>query len=509
MDHDRRIGRLRVDQGKAMTGVRTSDQGARPAVRRQRDMAMPSARPGRIWSRRLSLLASSLLVTGCTHMFGGDGGPGPAAPPVSQPAVESDAQPIAPPAVPPATPPSAKVAILLPLSGPNGGLGAVMLRAAKLAVTAPGAPALDAHDTAGPAGAAEAARLAIRSGDTMILGPLTSGDTAEVAPVAQAASVPVLAFTSDVAQARPGVWVMGVTPEQQVRRLVFAAKDDGRSRIAALLPANGLGDALAAGLTRACADAGLPPPTILTHAGTPDSITATMKQLADFDHRTAMADQQTKDAAAAAAAAAPPAATGPTAADPAPSLPAAPPAAGGTAAQAPGPVAGAATALPPPSAPLPPPPFDALLLGDTGLQLQEMIQALHQAGVSAPQVRIMGPTLWAAFASKLHALAGAWYAAPDPAARLGFAQQYRAAYGQGAKPLADIPYDAAALARSLAPGYQSDALTRSDGFAGVDGVFALQPDGHVHRALAIFQIQPGGGGIIVQPAPRSFSGGTS
>ena len=123
----------------------------------------------------------------------------------------------------------------------------------------------------------------------------------------------------------------------------------------------------------------------------------------------------------------------------------------------------------------------------------------------------MGPELWGAFATKLGALPGAWFAAPDAQDRLGFAQRYEAKFGQPPKLLSDISYDTAALARSLARsgGYSTDALTRSDGFAGVDGVFTLQPDGHVRRGLAIFQIQPGGGATIVQPAPRSLSDSTS
>ena len=158
-----------------------------------------------------------------------------------------------------------------------------------------------------------------------------------------------------------------------------------------------------------------------------------------------------------------------------------------------------------PPLPLPPPPFDALLLGDTGLQLQQAIVALHASWINRSQVRVMGPGLWGAFASKLGGLSGAWYADPDPSARLGFAAQYQALYHQSPKLLAGIPFDAAALARSLAvSGYQPDALLRPDGFSGVDGVFALQPDGHVQRALAIFQVEPGGGGRIVQPAPRAL-----
>ena len=447
---------------------------------------------------RLPLLASTLLVTACANMFG-SGAPVAPVPPGDQATLQSDVAPSDSAGLPtlPTVPPSGpKVGILLPLSGPNGSLGESMLRAARLALEVPGSPILDPHDTAGPSGAANAATLAIQAGDRIILGPLTSADTAQVAPIAAAANVPVLAFTSDVAQAHPGVWVMGVTPEQQVRRLVFAAKQDGRSRIAALLPSSALGEALAQGLTVACADAGLPPPTILTHAGTMESIDATMKQLSDFATRQGVVDQQLKDAAASAAPAAPAAALPGQQVWPAPAAPLS--GISATAATTPPVVA--------PGPPLPAPPFDALLLGDTGLQLQQVITSLHTSGITAAQVRIMGPTLWGAFASKLHALAGAWYVGPQPTARLGFVQQYQAAYHQSPKPLSDYSYDAAALARSIASkNYDVGDLTRADGFAGVDGVFTLKPDGHVHRALAIFQVQPGGGATIIQPAPTTLT----
>ena len=460
-----------MERGKRMTGLRAWRQWAPVAPGRQRIVR----------SLRLSVLASSLLGTGCTTLMPFGQASAPSTPPTQQPgAVALDG-------------PDRKVGILLPLSGPNGTLGSDMLRAARLALSAPGSPTLDVHDTAASGGAVHAAQLAVAKGDAIILGPLTSGDTAAVAPVAQAAGIPVLAFTSDVTQAQPGVWVMGVTIEQQMRRLVFAAKAEGRSRIAALLPSNAVGNALAEGLNHACTDAGLAPPTILTHAGTADSIDATMKQLSDFTSRQA-AQQATQQVGT------------PQAVDPsaqgapalAPGAPAAPLPAPGTLVAAP---VGAAPAVP--SSPLPPPPFDALLLGDTGLQLQEAIVALRTSGINRSQVRVMGPGLWGAFASKLGGLSGAWYADPDPSARLGFAAQYRALYHQSPKLLAGIPFDAAALARSLAAsGYQPDALLRPDGFSGVDGVFTLQPDGHVQRALAIFQVEPGGGGRIVQSAPR-------
>ena len=71
-----------------------------------------------------------------------------------------------------------------------------------------------------------------------------------MAPIAGAAQINVLAFTNDSSIAAPGVWALGVTPAQQVQRVVQAASDAGRTQLSALLPddqfGHSLGDALSA-----------------------------------------------------------------------------------------------------------------------------------------------------------------------------------------------------------------------------------------------------------------------
>ncbi|MDT8872385.1 ABC transporter substrate-binding protein [Komagataeibacter rhaeticus] len=132
---------------------------------------------------------------------------------------------------------------------------------------------------------------------------------------------------------------------------------------------------------------------------------------------------------------------------------------------------------------------------------------MAQAHVDSTQVQIMGPGLWGAFASKLGTLSGAWYAAPDPASRQAFVQQFMARYHHMPTPLADLTYDSAALVKALdqarpagSPnGYSVQALTRPDGFGGVDGAFGFLENGRTRRDLAVFQILPGGGSRIVIP----------
>ena len=412
-------------------------------------------------------------------------------------------------------PPGLKVAILLPLSGSNAGLGQAMLRAARLALASPGSPGLDARDTHGtPDGAAEAARQSLAAGDSLILGPLTNSETAAVAPVAQAAGVAVLAFTSDGAQARPGVWVMGITAEQQVGRLVAAARGEGRTRFAAVLPEGPFGQALGDALVRDTQDGGAPA-TVRRASGFAGT-NAALKQVSGYAARRGAAQAQLKAARESGDADA---------------------------------KRDAAAAV---AAPAAPPPVDALLLGAGAGGLRDLGSVLAFYDLAPPAVRLLGPALWAHDAPQLGALAGAWYVAPDPALRARFVAQYVAAGkeapaaaagvapgvagatgapapdagapgggvqgggvqgggAQGAAPgvvaagpppaLADIAYDTAAVARVLAAqGYGPVALQRAEGFAGTDGVFALLPGGVVRRDLAVFQIDAGGGSHVVSAA---------
>lgn len=386
------------------------------------------------------------------------------------------------------------VGLILPLTGRNAAYGLRMRDAAKLALSAKGSPALDVHDTNAPGGAEQAARDALSRGDAILLGPLTATETSAAAPLAVNAGKPELAFTSDSTQARPGVWVMGLTPEQQVRRMVDAARATGRRTFAAFLPDNAFGHAMGDGLARACRDAGLKDPQIVFHTMDAQNIDDGLKTLSAIETRQPAAPAPAPTDVPAGPSAIDP--TGETAANPA-----------GTAETGATPPATPAATPAPQAVPVPPPPFDALVLADTGLELGRVITALQADHIDSSQVQIMGPALWKAFDGKLGALHGAWYAASDAHDRMGYVAQYRALYKQAPSPVTDFAYDAAALAGSLIRqgGVTMQALTRPDGYMGVDGLFRLRPDGHVTRALAIYQIQRGGGARIVVPASRDVA----
>jgi branched-chain amino acid transport system substrate-binding protein len=369
-----------------------------------------------------------------------------------------------------AGPAGQRVAILLPLSGARADLGQSMLRAAQLAMDESGAPPLDAKDTGGtPDGAAQAARSAISDGAGLILGPLTSPETAAVAPIARSANVAVLAFTNDPSQAQPGVWTLGITPGQQVRRLVAAAQGQNKTQFAALLPDTGLGHAMGDALTRATSADGLGQPNVRFHSQGMSSINTTTRDLSDYGSRGGPIYAKIREARESGT---------PEGRKEAQEL--------------------AKTAV------IPPPNFNVLLLADTGEALAEVASVLPYYDVDRSQVQIMGPALWASPSSGSGQMPGAWYAAPDPAARTAFDQAYSTKYGGPAGPLAELAFDAGSIARILGGrgDFSVGALTQPAGFLGADGWFALQSDGQVRRALAVFVLERGGPQML-EPAPQS------
>lgn len=371
-------------------------------------------------------------------------------------------------------------AILLPLTGPNAEVGQALLRAAQLSFAQPGSPQLNQFDTGGtPVGAATAARAAIAGGAGIILGPLTGPETNAAAAITRAAGVPMLAFTSDATQAQPGVWPLGITPAQQVRRLVLAVQAENKTRLAAILPPNPFGDALATGLLATTTGAGMPEPRILHAPATFAGLNQALKSVSDYTNRRGAIESQQR---------APTTSTTPD----------------GTSDVTPD--------VTPPSAPapvpanVPPPPVDALLLGVSGDLLSQTVPLLTFYDIGPSQIRILGPATWSRDAARVPNLAGAWYAAPDPAARAGFEQLFTAKYNDRARDFTSIAFDAAGIARAIGTpqGFAVDALTRTEGYLGADGLLGLQPDGQVRRGLAIFEIDRTGA-HIVQPAPQSLT----
>lgn len=160
----------------------------------------------------------------------------------------------------PALPPEEtrnRVAVLVPLSGANAGVGTSIANAANLALLDSGGDRIriTVYDTA-KGGAAAAANEALAAGNGLFLGPLLAEDVRAVAPIARRAGVPVITFSNDVSVAGNGVYVMGFTPGQSIERVVDFAYSRGARRFAALVPQGVYGTRASQAMIEAVLDSG-------------------------------------------------------------------------------------------------------------------------------------------------------------------------------------------------------------------------------------------------------------
>ena len=375
--------------------------------------------------------------------------------------LSSPQPPYGPPSAPAAPGPpstatgSAKVALLVPLSGANAALGQAILDASQLALfEAPNERlTLVPRDTGGTAeGAARAARAAIGDGAQLILGPLLAAEVQAVKPIARDAHLNIIAF-STVAQAAGGnTFLMGFLPRQEVVRVVGYAREHGLDRFAALAPNSPYGRLMTDALREAASSSGARVAGVEFYDPGADAGPAVRRLLPGG------AASATPDASAAAA---------------------------------------------------PAPAFGALLLPEGGARLKEIARQIRDASAGTAPLQLLGSGLWdVPDLGGEAALVGGWFAASPPEARRDFEQRFRATYGHEPPRLASLGYDAAALAAALARGqgpdpFSQQAILEPQGFTGVDGLFRFTPGGLVQRGLAVLEVEPQGN-VVVGPPPQSF-----
>ncbi|MEI9927156.1 MAG: penicillin-binding protein activator [Sphingomonas sp.] len=203
------------------------------------------------WLRWVAV-GAALLLAGCasTRVV-----PEPSRPPVIEhPAPRPVSRPIAPGL--PQDVERHRVALLVPLTGPNAGVGRSLANATQLAIldTKSENVRITTYDTAG--GAAEAAQHAIADGNRLILGPLLADEARAVAPIARAAHVPVLSFSNDATAAGNGTYLLGYSPTQSIERVVNYAKSTGIADFAGLVPGGVYGERSSTSFLRAVESAG-------------------------------------------------------------------------------------------------------------------------------------------------------------------------------------------------------------------------------------------------------------
>ncbi len=358
-----------------------------------------------------------------------------------------------------------RVALLLPLTGPNASVGQALLDAATQAVfdVADENFVLLVRDTAGtPQGALAAFEWALAQEARLVIGPLLGAETQVVAPAARAAGVALLSLSNDRTVAAPGVFTLGIAPQDAIARTIEYARARGLERFAALLPNNALGVASERALRTSLAATGGELVRIERYDASALDFAPAVRRLGQL-------------------------------AGPPPRL-------------ARGEVG-------------PPPPeldFDAVLLPDFGDRLIQVVAQLHGHEIDPVRIKYLGIPLWDDPRTlRESSLQGAWFANTAQPARLVFEDRYRGAFGRPAPRVASLAYDAVALAAILAHGkgptgadFSLEALTANSGFAGVDGIFRLNTTGVVERGFAVLEVRREGARLL-SPAPETFEAPTN
>ena len=346
---------------------------------------------------------------------------------------------------------SVKVGLVLPFGkgGDAGQIAAGLKQAAELALfDVNGANiALIPKDSQGTSqGAAAATGEAIAAGAELIIGPLFAQEVQGMAPVAQQANVPVVAFSSDRSVAGNGIYLLSFLAGEDVSRVVAYAGAHGRRSFAALIPQTPYGALVEKAFHTAVLRANGRLAVIEHYAVEANALADPLNRL-----KTAIASAK----------------------------------ASGN-------------------------PVDSLLLPGGQDTLPLLAPMLAYNAIDTKSVKLLGTGSWDYPAMiKEAGLAGGWYAGPDPAGWKDFSDRYAKSYGMQPVRLASLGYDAVTLALALAANpagqrFTPEKLTRTSGFAGVDGLFRLRPDGTCERGLAILEVAPFGAHVI-DAAPSAFN----
>ena len=336
-----------------------------------------------------------------------------------------------------------RIAMVLPLSGysPTAATAKGMKQAGEMALFELDNPLVQLivkDDKGTPAGAAAAADEAIREGAEIIVGPLTSGSTSAIAPVARKSNVPVLTFSNDRRVAGDGVYLMSFLPEQEIDRIVAFAATKGKKSFAALVPDDAYGTVVEQAFRKAVERSGGRVVAIGKYPADANAMLTPVKGLMD-------SIKQNDDSGM---------------------------------------------------------PVDTLLLTGGAEVLPQIGPLLTYSGLSNTQIKLIGTGGWDyPNAGRNAALAGGWYPAPDPHGWQDFAQRFSRSFGTTPPRLATLSYDAVSFAITLAayePGqrYTVANLTRANGFNGVDGTVRFKADGLPDRSLAVLEIQTFGASVI-------------
>jgi branched-chain amino acid transport system substrate-binding protein len=143
-----------------------------------------------------------------------------------------------------------RVGMILPLTqgGAPSPIGVSMRNAAQLAINDSGSSSITLmieDDHSSPDGAAQAAQSELGAGAQLILGPVFANDVRSASAAAKSAGRPMIAFSTDVSVAAPGVYLLSFLIQGYVDRVLQYSVSNGKKSFAIMAPQNDYGNVAA------------------------------------------------------------------------------------------------------------------------------------------------------------------------------------------------------------------------------------------------------------------------
>lgn len=167
-----------------------------------------------------------------------------------------------------------QVSLLLPLSGDPAlaSVGQSLANASRLAIQFVEANpniaeniTITLRDTGATVqGATAAASAAAGEGAKLIIGPLRADQVTAAGAVARSAGIPLVGFSNNPAAAGPGVYLLSVLPEMEMKRSLGWIKVQGRRGIAGIFPATEAGQLQEVAFRQQAVLAGFAPNAVYT-----------------------------------------------------------------------------------------------------------------------------------------------------------------------------------------------------------------------------------------------------
>jgi ABC-type branched-subunit amino acid transport system substrate-binding protein len=363
---------------------------------------------------------------------------------------------------------SIKVGLLVPLTGEYATTGKQLFQAAQLALFMLNESriALIPLDTKGTSfGAQDAVRKAIDKNVQLIIGPLFANSAKAIANISADAGIEFITFSNDESLIDSGALLIGLTPQQQLHRIVNYSIRKGIEDYVSIVPNNALGAAEAKVLRE----------TISEYEGT--SVLKTEIFLLNKRGKARNLRSHVRNAL------------------------------------------NAAIHTKPQRdynqelemynfSPIRYP--RALFLDGTTDHIHQMLSAIEKNSLfHKNKVQILGTSRLADNRILAHPmLENAVFAMLQNDRKDYFDKMYRESFGEPPNHIASLAFDSVALSATLASlsgesKFTREAITNPRGFVGVNGIFRIKSNGLPERGLSIMQIQKGKL-VEIEPAPRSF-----